>query len=64
MADMEYFLNIFHYDGSIPIKMSITNNMVPNTIMSLGTEQHRHFLTEFTNGNVCTNMTQSHESLL
>jgi len=32
--------------------------MVPSTILTLGTEQHHHFIKELNNGNVRMNKTQ------
>ncbi|KAL6436330.1 hypothetical protein ACFW04_004698 [Cataglyphis niger] len=47
----ENFFYTFQYNGSIPIKLSILYSMVPNTILTLGTEQHHHLVREFSSGN-------------
>lgn len=49
--DLQHFLNIYQYDGSIPVKMGVMFGMVPNTVMALGTNQHQHLIEEFINGN-------------
>lgn len=64
MVDLQAFFNIFKYDGSIPIRMSISYSMVPNTIMSLGTNQHQHLLEKIGDGSVCMNMSRPPEFLL
>jgi len=33
--------------------------MVPSTILTLGTSQHQHLISKFSNGNVCMSITQS-----
>ncbi|XP_072751656.1 peroxisomal acyl-coenzyme A oxidase 3-like isoform X2 [Anoplolepis gracilipes] len=47
----ENFFYTFQYDGSVPIKLSIMYSMVPNTILTLGTEQHHYLAGELDNGN-------------
>ncbi|GAB1864324.1 Acyl-coenzyme A oxidase [Camponotus japonicus] len=42
---------LFQYDGSVSVKLSIMYGMVPSTILTLGTEQHHHFIKELNNGN-------------
>ncbi|XP_046820780.1 peroxisomal acyl-coenzyme A oxidase 3 [Vespa crabro] len=40
---------LFQYDSSIPIKLNVMHGMVPNTILSLGTERHMDILYKFLN---------------
>ncbi|XP_018347998.1 PREDICTED: peroxisomal acyl-coenzyme A oxidase 3 isoform X2 [Trachymyrmex septentrionalis] len=44
-------LYLFQYDGSIPIRLSISQAMVPAAIFTLGTNQHHPLLPEFSTGN-------------
>lgn len=60
MGDLESYMYIFQYDGSLPIRTTISHGMIPATILAQGTNQHQHFLREFGNGNVCINMIQWH----
>lgn len=59
MGDLINYMYIFLYDGSLPIRMSISYGMVPGTILALGSDQHQHLITELGSGNVCRNMTIS-----
>jgi len=59
MADLKNYMYIFQYDGSLPVRMSISCSMVPGTILALGSDQHRHLIAEFGSGNVCRNITIS-----
>ncbi|XP_011863480.1 PREDICTED: peroxisomal acyl-coenzyme A oxidase 3 isoform X2 [Vollenhovia emeryi] len=60
LEDFKSYLYIFQYDGSIPIKMSITYGMVPSSILALGTSQHQHLVAEFGSGhyNGCFALTE------
>jgi len=48
---VNYFTHLFQYDGSIPVKMTISFSMVPSTILALGTSQHQHLIQKFSSGN-------------
>lgn len=64
LGDLRSYLYIFQYDGSLPIRMTITYGMVPTTLLALGSQQHQDLMVEFGSGNVCMNTTQSRESIL
>ncbi|KAL0099821.1 hypothetical protein PUN28_019911 [Cardiocondyla obscurior] len=51
MTNLEAYLYLFQYDGSVPVRMSISNGMVPGTIMALGGEKHYPFVEKFRNRN-------------
>ncbi|KAH0952667.1 hypothetical protein HN011_006462 [Eciton burchellii] len=47
----ESFPCLFQYDASLILKMGVSYGLVPNTILTLGTEQHYDLLVEFGKGN-------------
>ncbi|XP_018398921.1 PREDICTED: peroxisomal acyl-coenzyme A oxidase 3 isoform X2 [Cyphomyrmex costatus] len=51
IENIDHVVYLFQYNGSLPIKLSISRGMVPGAIFALGTDQHHHLLPKFTNGN-------------
>ncbi|XP_077258489.1 peroxisomal acyl-coenzyme A oxidase 3 isoform X1 [Temnothorax americanus] len=51
LGDLQSYMYIFQYDGSIPIRTSISHGMVPSSLLTLGTERHQRLITEFGTGN-------------
>ncbi|XP_012527956.1 peroxisomal acyl-coenzyme A oxidase 3 [Monomorium pharaonis] len=50
LGDLDSYLYIFQYDGSIGVKSAILYGMVPSTVLSLGTSQHQRLVTELSSG--------------
>ncbi|XP_018317694.1 peroxisomal acyl-coenzyme A oxidase 3 isoform X2 [Mycetomoellerius zeteki] len=51
IENINSMIYLFQYDGSIPIRLSISRGMVPGAIFALGTNQHHHLIPEFSTGN-------------
>ncbi|KAG7208991.1 hypothetical protein KM043_015158 [Ampulex compressa] len=51
IVDGAPFYFLFHYDSSVPIKIGISQAMVPSALMSLGTDQHMDQVEYFREGN-------------